>query len=223
LDQHSSSIQTLQSEQSEIFLHFKELEKARKEFFELLLSIGCCTDVIREITTSEMDATQDNEASRCVRELAYWRDIVPHIGDSMQSLSKTKSDFDQLLKEAALLSQDLNLLKTSENECKKQIEEEREQNEKFYTLLSQAELEMERSAKQIREMSGALSSLQQKEAEANDKLKAGEYECVTMTKDFQIAQTDMTLERNHLQKKITDQMAELEDKESRLSEMNGLL
>jgi hypothetical protein len=223
LDQHSSSIQTLQSEQSEIFLHFKELEKARKELFELLLSIGCCTDAIRELTTSEMDVPQDNETSSCVRELAYWRDIVPHIGDSMQSLSKTKSDFDQLLKEAAILSKDNNLLKTSENEYKKQIEEERKQNEKFYTLLSQAELEMERSAKQIREMSGALSILQQKEAEANDKLMNGEIECVQMAQDFQEAQTDMTLQRNHLQKKVTDLLAELEDKESRLSEMNGLL
>jgi chromosome segregation ATPase len=223
LDQQSSSIQTLQSEQSEIFMHCKELEKARKELFELLLSIGCCTDAIRELTTSEMDVPQDNETSRCVRELAYWIDIVPHVGDSMQSLSQTKSDFDQLLKEAAILSEDLNLLKTSENEYKQQIEEERKQNEKFYTLLRQAELEMERSAKQIREMSGALSMLQQKEAEANDKLKTGEYECVTMTQDFQRAQTDMTLERSHLQKKITDLLAELEDKESRLSEMNGLL
>lgn len=222
MDQHSSTIQTLQSEQSDVFLHYEELKDSRKRLFDVLLSVNCCTDGICEIAASEKE-TPDDRKNAFIKELSYWRNIAPRVGETMQSLSKKKNDFDLLLKEAATLSGDLNLLKSSEKECKAQIEDERRQNEKFYSLLSQAELEMERSAKQIREMSDALSCLQQKEVEANEKAKSAENDSAKRANELQRVQVDLTNEQRHYQQKVSDLLGELEEKEARCDEMKAAL
>jgi chromosome segregation ATPase len=224
MDLNVRTVRVLESERSAISLQAEELNIERKNFYQSLLSIDDCANLIGDMAMLEDGyESSGDEAVKCVRELSYWKEIVPRLGETIQSLCKTKGELNQLRQEAETLSEDLVLLKTSEIDYKKQIADEREQNQKFYELLSQAEIEMERSASQIREMSGALSRLQQKEFEANGKVKAAESECTMINQEFQRLQNEMTFERNKLETKINDLTADLEYKESRILETNGLL
>eukprot|EP00980_Cylindrotheca_fusiformis_P010875 scaffold2470_cov114-Cylindrotheca_fusiformis.AAC.4 len=224
LQQCSSSLQRMESGKSATMLHCQELKTARKELFEKLLSVDCCTETIHSITTLENGSDTDTDIE-CLflQEVSYWKEIAPRIAKSVQSLSKTKIEFGHLLKESANLSNDLNLLKDSEKECKERIDEERRTNEKLLALLSQAEVEMERSAKQIREMSAALSRLQESESEANNKVKAAEHECLKVSDDLRRAQSVSTLEHTRLNEKVSDLSKKLEEKEALLSDMNAVL
>jgi small-conductance mechanosensitive channel len=114
-------------------------------------------------------------------------------------------------------------LRGLESDYQKQIQGEKEQNKKLFTLLSQAEMEMERSAKQIREMSSALSRLQQQEADANEKAKALGGESIKAQKELERSQKDIIGERQDTQLRLSQLTETLRNKESQLSEATDQL
>jgi chromosome segregation ATPase len=223
LDQKDSVLKSFQSERSEVAFQTEQLESVRHELFEVLESVGFCNDVVKRISIAEEDPSVDDGTYKCVRELSYWRDIIPSIGKSITLICQRQRKVNHLEQEAESLQEDLYRLKGVESDYKKQVEDEKVQNEKLFTLLRQAELEMERSAKQIREMSAALSRLQQQEVEANEKAKAFESECTHIQEELVKVHLKMEEERNNAQLRLSEVTAALRNKESELSEANEQL
>lgn len=220
LDQKDSVIKSFQSERSEVAFQIEQLVSARQELFEVLESVGACDDIVKRISSADEESSVDETIYMCIRELSYWRDIIPSVGNAINTICQRQHKFDSLEHEAESLQEELFRLQGLEIDYKKQVEDEKLQNEKLFTLLRQAELEMERSAKQIRDMSGALSRLQQQEAEANEKAKVFENECTQHHEDLLRTRQDFEGERTDTEQRVSEATAALKNKEGQLSEVN---
>jgi hypothetical protein len=223
LDEKDSLIGSLQAERYELVHYSEKVAVARRHIFEVLESSGLKNEVLERISIEEEDDSCEGCTPKCSRELSYLLEILPSLTKSIVSISGSRRKADEFRQEAEVLKESIFQLQEMEVGYMTQIEEEKVQNEKLFALLRQAELEMERSAKQIREMSTALSRLQQQESEANEKARSTENECVKIRKELEQVQREVTEERTSTHIKLSEVTAALIDKESKLSEATGEL
>jgi hypothetical protein len=223
LDNKRSLISSLQSERSELDLHMEQLAMASQELFGIFESAGFCTDLLRRSSYAKENPLVDDRKANHLGVLAQWKEIIPVLGQSMHLRCQEQRKAHELQLELDKLQEEFFRLHGLESDYQKQIQGEKEQNAKLFTLLSQAEMEMERSAKQIREMSSALSRLQQQEAEANEKAKALEGESIKAQKELERSQRDTIGERQNTQLRLSQLTETLRNKESQLSEATDQL
>eukprot|EP00934_Nitzschia_sp_Nitz4_P001708 Nitzschia sp. Nitz4//scaffold19_size178191//144666//148939//NITZ4_002006-RA/size178191-augustus-gene-0.157-mRNA-1//-1//CDS//3329540768//1708//frame0 len=157
----------------------------------------------------------------------------------LAAILENNSDRDEeqtkLQAEVTHLRHDLESSEASYVELKSQVQEEKSQNAKLYELLRLAEVEMDRSATQIREMSTALSKLQQQESDLTARTRLAEQENATAQKELERIQREVLDERvndkerakhlahelearNGLVESMQSTIASLESKGSRLRE-----
>ena len=103
----------------------------------------------------------------------------------------------------------------------KSLEAERLENQKLYDLLRQAEKEMEICTVQINEMSEAMATHKENEAEAVGKSKATETRLMQLQDDFETFRSGSMEQSEHLKGSIADKNRQLQEKESLLLEVKS--
>jgi chromosome segregation ATPase len=223
LDKRLKLLQSLQTEKADVLFHCENLHIMRQEFLGLIMSIDLCDNFVNEIATKQSEGFKHGKSIHLENEILFWRDILQHVGGMLRALPRRKRDLSEAVDKIELLTNDMTLLKKSENDCKKILAEQRKQNEKLCSLLGQAEFEMERSALQIQEMSAALSHLQQNEAEMNEQIRVSEREYSSCSEQLVSLQKEVSNEREEIQKEKIELAETLKQKESQLVETTAEL
>mmetsp|Transcript_58588 Transcript_58588/g.88367 ORF Transcript_58588/g.88367 Transcript_58588/m.88367 type:complete len:1469 (+) Transcript_58588:145-4551(+) len=221
VQRRDSALRSLKAELSDFVSCSKKLSVARADFCELLQSRGLDTDWLQHL--SRYESSSVGEASGRAGEIAIWAQAIPNIGSSIRQLIDNSDNAAQLQMRVDMLNDNLASLHETETEYKKQIREDQEQNDKLLSLLRQAEQEMDRSAKQIRELSGALSRMQEEEAHAAEKADSSHKELMHVQAKFTNELAGMTKERDEAIGKLSKSAAMVQEKESRLFELENQL
>ena len=173
-------------------------------------------ELVRNASNAEEDATVDG-VSKIVLELSHWSEMVPNLATFIQNIAQRQSKFEKVDQEVQGLKEDLSRFRGLELDYKKQVDDEKNQNEKLFSLLRQAEVEMECSAEQIREMSTALSRLQKQERAATEKGAMFEKNFIQLQKELESLQDEWETERNEIQSSLVETTTALRTSESELT------
>jgi len=153
-----------------------------------------------------------------IKEMNCWECIIPLIGNEFRELHFKVATIPTLKVEIEQLNSDLSK--------HKQTHDQKSQNEKLFRLLHQAEGEMERSTSQIKEMSEAMSMMQQREIEGNTKIQLMESELTTLKNESDAKEVERREELTKIKHLLLDASKALEQKDSQIlgmdSEMNNL-
>lgn len=139
----------------------------------------------------------------------FLEQVVPLILSALQKTTEKEKEVDKVQENCSRLQEDIKRAKEFGLKYQQQAEEEKSQNLKLFELLRQAELEMERSAHQIREMSFALSKLQQEESEMLSKTRTAEEEREVMRSKLAQTRNELCYERNVAEKRGNELSEEL--------------
>lgn len=169
--------------------------------FEELYAIAKASSEVLPIETNPEDDSEDGESTTAFgRSKRIAEAFALAVGAIVESRDMKKSVEEELLS----LKQDFEGSHERSQQYRQQIGDEKTQNLKLLELLRQAELEMERSAHQIREMSAAMSKLQQQEVDLINRTKAAEEESEKMRKESEVKQINHMNEHNAMQKKLNE-------------------
>lgn len=127
--------------------------------------------------------------------------VAPFIVSTLNHSAENQREIEKNQENIYRLQEDFQRATELGTQYRKQAEDEEKQNKKLFELLRQAELEMERSAKQIREMSSALSKLQQQESEMLSKTQSAEQEREAMRTELAQVRHELKLERQLAQQR----------------------
>mmetsp|Transcript_11576 Transcript_11576/g.27855 ORF Transcript_11576/g.27855 Transcript_11576/m.27855 type:complete len:1350 (-) Transcript_11576:116-4165(-) len=223
LDKRLKLVQSLQTEKADILFHCENLQIMRQEFWGLIQSIELCDNFVNDFAAKQREGSKDDKSNQLKNEILWWREILQHVGGMLRTLPRRNKEFSEAVEKIELLTNDMTVLKKSENDCKKGLAEERKQSEQLCSLLGQAEFEMERSALQIQEMSAALSHVQQNEVELNEKIRESEREYSSCSEQLVSLQKEVSNERKEIQEKIFELEETLKEQESQLMETTAEL
>ena len=216
LEKNDSIIESLKSEFADITYQTEQLKSGRHTLFQALQSVGMCEELVRNASNAEEDATVHG-VSKIVLELSHWSEMVPNLAAFIQNIAQRQSKFEKVDREVQGLKEDLSRSRGLELDYKKQVDDEKNQNEKLFSLLRQAEVEMECSAEQIREMSTALSRLQKQETAATEKGAMFEKNFIQLQKELESLQDQWETERNKIQSSLVETTTALRTSESELT------
>jgi chromosome segregation ATPase len=152
---------------------------------------------------------------------ALLEQIVPFISSTLTDINAKQSELDALLGELTGLQKDFMRSTELGIQYQSQIEDEKAQNQKLFELLQQAELEMERSASQIRELSVALSKQHEQEAEMLSKTHEAEHKRDTVLSDISELRRELSAEQRQSKQKINELTHEISTRRNAEEELRS--
>jgi chromosome segregation ATPase len=197
-----SFIEKMQSQKSDFWSHLKILNTLRIEFCGILLGLGFDWATPSGDLHGESSPLPDFFGSSTV-EIDAWASLLSNLGDEIKVLHETRSQLQEMKIEISNMDTELTNNRMRETDWMQQLENEKVQNEKLWSLLRQAEQEMERSTVQIHEMSSSMTILQQHEHSASSKADSLEAELSQVKIDMQKTSIEQT---NEIQKWKSDLM-----------------
>ncbi len=186
----------------------------RMSFVKLLVSLGSFEDIIRAMNSKDFHLDQCSPLDSTMKEIDCWECVIPLIGEKIEAMHQT---IPKLELEIETLSHNL----SKESDQTKNVEENASQNEKLLDLLRQAEQEMERSTRQIKEMSEAMGLMQKREAEADNTIELLKSELMKLQNDADANTLAKTEDLTKLKNLLVDTSEALEKKESQIREMDS--
>lgn len=181
-------------------------------------------DIIDVFDRAETESfTKPQGYSRSRDDFDLLDQIVPFISSTLNESAEKAADVDVLQKDIWRLQGDFKRATDLGTQYQKQLEEEKTQNEKLFELLQQAEIEMERSANQIREMPFALTKLQQQESDMLARTKAAEDETHSVRDELRRAQNELCNERKNSQHKGNEFSEQLTAKQKLEEELRSTI
>jgi chromosome segregation ATPase len=149
--------------------------------------------------------------------------LAPFVASMLTDMNARQSELGLLRGELDRVQKDFMLSTDLGTQYKSQIEQEKTQNQKLFELLQQAEIEMERSASQIRELSAALTKQQQQETEVLSKTRVTEQERDTLRSDLSDLRRELSADLRQSKQKINELTHELSGKRKTEEEMRSAI
>ena len=222
IQRRDTSLRTLKAQLAEFVLYSKDLSEVRINFCELMKSHGLADDWVRTLSSlSFLETSTAGETSGGANEVGLWAGVVPNIATTIQKLLGSADNAEQLQRTVDMLNENIIQLHAAEEEYKERLKEGHDQNEKLYSLLHQAEQEMERSASQIRELSAALSRLQQQEAAAIEKAESAESRLDEVNAQFSNELGEIRAEKDEALSKISELASTLKERETSIFDLEN--
>jgi hypothetical protein len=213
--------ETLESQQDNLLTNIEGLRMARSRFSTLIQTIGCCKEDLYPLLcrqTEELGTSCDVGVSSALLELEVWKDLIPRIGDEISALHHTVTNLSDVEIEVENLKEQLSISESEKSEHLNQLEEERMQNEKLFSLLRQAEQEMERSTDQIQDMSESLSALRERDSKLTSRASGLEAELIQLKQSHELAQAKSSEERDRLKRALAEKTALAEEQSTEINE-----
>ena len=154
---------------------------------------------------------------------ALLEQIVPFISSTLTDMDAKQSKLDSLLGELTGLQKDFMRSTELGMQYQSRIEDEKAQNQKLFELLQQAELEMERSASQIRELSVVLSKQHDQENEMLSKAQEAEHKRDSVLSDMSELRRELSAEQRQSKQKITELANEISTRRNTEQELRGAI
>lgn len=200
LNEKESLIEKLQLQQAGFGSNIKVLREVRGDFFAILSDLG-----FQEVTTGIAFESETNDPFSLINaEIDTWKTFIPRLGDEIKAVHQTIAELQSMKNEITDMDTELTKHKLNEADWMQQLDDEKTQNEKLWTLLRQAEQEMERSTHQIHQMSSSMTILQQREHNATKKAESLGEELNQVKIDLDTS----TIERSHEFDKLKAELSE---------------
>ena len=220
VEDHRNRSKRSESEKIDLLSNISQLTQQRKAFNRSLLDLKCCQDLSQFVGISE---ECQSEIESAVKEINYWKVTIPLIGKEIKAMQYSINRIPQLEAEINNLSNDKSTRDIHETDQMKLAVEQKEQNEKLFALLRQAEIEMERSTWQIKEMSEAMAEMQQRESDAIENIDLLESELNEVKDRAEKNVSERMDELRKVKSLLLEASSTLEEKESQLLQLNSKL
>ena len=219
MNEKESLIEKLQSQQADVVTNLKLLKVVRREFSGFLSDLGFPEERTGDFLESE---TKDFVLFSKV-EIDAWKLFVSRLRDEIKAVYAAVSDLQEMKSEITNMDTELKKHKLREADWMHQLDDEKNQNEKLWALLRQAEQEMERSTVQIHEMSSSMAILQQREHKATCNAESLDAELNQVKIDLERITAERTQGFKKMQADMSETSASLANAERLLSERTSQL
>jgi len=216
-----SLTEKFQSQHEELLSNTMELTSLRSDLCEMLQSFGRSKDLPPLPSSNDFAPSNTDSISAAMKELETWKSCLPVVLEEIAALHRSTTKLSDVESELENLNGQISEYEMRESDNLKQLEDERLQNEKLFSLLRQAEQEMERSTVQIREMSESMARLQEREHDANKKIQTAESDLTELRGEFEKHRVEKKEELERMKRALSDNSAKLEEKESQLMQSNS--
>ena len=236
--ERDSILESLNGERSQAAHHAGELAVLRQELHDLLDSInpvdefGSAFSPPRQKSTSsslhnsrtshpntpsDVDALvhQSLRISSLNQEVGHWKDIMPSLVSSLQSLRPTQTRLSQMEEEAATMIDRLQGQQAALEEFSKHSEEVRSQNETLLKMLRHAEQEVDKTSEQYQQLTSTIDTLNNQQEEDRGQLDR----LLEIKSELESALDSVTREYTTAKENLKQLQSLLAQKESKISEM----
>jgi len=214
-------IKQIETQRSELLSNINKLTDKRTSFHGLLQDLGSYEDLNHVFNLEEYKFDSRKQFESAMKEIDCWKSIIPLIGDEIESMHHTSKRVPELEGEIEKLYDDLSKREVRETDQLKHAKDQTAQIEKLFAILSKAEEEMNRSSLQIEELSEAMTTMQQREHEANNNVKLMESELAGLKNQSKTSEIEQNEEFGKIKCLLLHTSATLEKKESQILEMNS--
>merc|ERR1711865_819538 len=201
VEDHRNRSKRSESEKNDLLSNISQLTQQRKAFNRSLLDLKCCQDLSQFVGVSE---ECQSEIESAAKEINYWKVTIPLICKEIKAMQYSITRIPQLEAEINNLSNDKSTRDIHETDQMKLAVEQKEQNEKLFALLRQAEMQQRES--------DAIENIDLLESELNE-VKDGAEKNVSERMD----------ELRKVKSLLLEASSTLEEKESQLLQLNSKL
>lgn len=201
-------------------IHLQAKEQDWKDVVRRLASIF--HDILSVLEKSEYNhalSTDDAPDAPFGMKWALLEQVAPLLRATFEAQTASRTEIESVRKSLQVAKDELQRVNDMNTRYKSQAEEEKGQNAKLFELLQQAELEMERSATQIRELSTALTKQQHLEAEMLPKLQATEKERNSLQSDLVELRGQLSAEKRATKQEIGELSRQLDNRKQTEEEL----
>ena len=236
--ERDSILESLNAERSQAAHHAGEFAVLRQELHDLLDSINpvdefgsafspprqkSTSSFLHNSRTSHPNTTSDIDdrehlsirISSLNQEVGHWKDIMPSLVSSLQSLRPTQTRLSQMEEEAATMIDRLQGQQAAIEEFSKHSEEVRSQNETLLKMLRHAEQEVDKTSEQYQQLTSTIDTLNKQQEEDRGQLDS----LLEIKSELESTLDSVTREYATAKENLKQLQSLLAAKESKISEM----